>query len=96
MLDTKLQRFIPSGFTFDPDRVQSVLQPAQNEIEKMREMRRLIEHSGIPYTYIVGNCFAGRYFGRSENEQSLLSLPLRIPLYGDGNTKGTSESSLKD
>ncbi|KAJ4769177.1 Isoflavone reductase-like protein [Rhynchospora pubera] len=64
-----------------------VLQHPQTGFEEYVQMRQLIEQSGVPHTYVVWNFCAGNFLGHSVNRQSQLSVPLKLPLLGDGNTK---------
>ncbi|KAF3332802.1 Isoflavone reductase-like protein [Carex littledalei] len=89
-----ITRFIPSGLAIDVDQTH-VLPAAEKELEMYRQMRRLIEKSGVPYTHVVGGFFAGEILGRFNSQQSPFSLPIKIPLYGDGNTKGARPKRKK-
>ncbi|KAL9321636.1 hypothetical protein ACSQ67_009689 [Phaseolus vulgaris] len=55
-----LRRFLPSDFGVEEDRVKPLL-PFQAFLDKKRKIRREIEASEIPYTFISANCF-GAYF----------------------------------
>ncbi|KAE8687071.1 Isoeugenol synthase 1 [Hibiscus syriacus] len=55
-----IKRFIPSEFGVEEDRL-SFLPPFEACLDKKRKIRREVEASGIPYTYISANCF-GAYF----------------------------------
>ncbi|XP_039043327.1 proteoglycan 4-like [Hibiscus syriacus] len=55
-----VKRFFPSNFGNDVDRVHAV-EPAKTALATKAQIRRAIEAEGIPYTYVVSNCFAG-YF----------------------------------
>ncbi|KAJ3686817.1 hypothetical protein LUZ61_015981 [Rhynchospora tenuis] len=59
---------------------------AQTGFGEFLQMRRFIEQSGVPYTYVVWNFCTGNFLGHSVH-QSQLSVPPRIRLFGDGNTK---------
>ncbi|MBA0666846.1 hypothetical protein Goklo_003208 [Gossypium klotzschianum] len=54
------KRFLPSEFGVEEDRL-SFLPPFEACLEKKRKIRRAVEASGIPYTYVSANCF-GAYF----------------------------------
>lgn len=55
-----IKRFLPSDFGVEEDRVKP-LPPFQAVLDKKRKIRREIEASGIPYTFVSANCF-GAYF----------------------------------
>ncbi|KAI6675591.1 hypothetical protein NL676_003497 [Syzygium grande] len=55
-----IKRFVPSEFGCDVDRT-TTLPPFQACLDKKKKMRRLIEASGIPYTFVCANCCAS-YF----------------------------------
>ncbi|KAF3332801.1 isoflavone reductase [Carex littledalei] len=81
------ERFILVGVPIDVDMTHAALQPAEMKLQRWREIRRFVEQSGVPYTFVVNHILAGRFFGRSNSQQFRLSLPLKIPLCGTGNTK---------
>lgn len=76
-----LQRFLPSDFGVEEDRVNP-FPPFQAVLDKKRKIRREIEAAGIPYTFVSANCF-GAYF------VNYLLRPYEITVYGNGDTKGT-------
>ncbi|XP_078148858.1 phenylcoumaran benzylic ether reductase Pyrc5-like [Carex rostrata] len=80
-------RFILVGVPIDVDMTHAALQPSEMKLQRWREIRRFVEQSGVPYTFVVFHILAGRCFGRSNSQQSRFSLPLKIPLCGTGNTK---------
>ena len=54
------QRFLPSEFGSDIDRTPADAHPALNFVfEPKRAIRRAVEKSGIPYTYVLNGGFAG-------------------------------------
>jgi len=55
-----LQRFLPSDFGVEEDRVNP-LPPFQAFLDKKRKIRREIEAAKIPCTFVSANCF-GAYF----------------------------------
>ncbi|KAF3332800.1 isoflavone reductase-like protein [Carex littledalei] len=81
----KLAEVYPVG-VIDVDRTH-VLPEAERKLEEYRQMRRLKDQSGVPYNHVVGGFFAGEILGRFNSQQSQLSLPLKIPLFGNGNSK---------
>ncbi|KAM1348802.1 hypothetical protein ACFX2I_003001 [Malus domestica] len=70
-----VQRFFPSEFGNDVDRVHAV-EPAKSAFETKAKIRRAVEAEGIPYTYVSSNFFAG-YFLPTLN-QLRASSPLRV------------------
>ncbi len=82
-----MQRFFPSEFGNDVDRVHAV-EPAKSVFATKAELRRKIEAEGIPYTYVVNNCFAG-YFLPTLAQPELTAPPReKVMIVGDGNAKG--------
>ncbi|KAL3641447.1 Eugenol synthase 1 [Castilleja foliolosa] len=78
-----IKRFLPSDFGVEEDRV-TVLPPFEAFLEKKKKIRRAIEASNIPYTFVSANCF-GAYF------VNYLLRPFEqkdeITVYGSGETK---------
>jgi hypothetical protein len=82
-----LQRFIPSEFGADPDRIQ-ISDMDYNFYLRKAEIRRLVEAEGIPYTYISCN-FLTSYLLPSLVQPGLKTPPRdKIRVFGDGNVKG--------
>jgi len=80
-----LQRFLPSNFRVEEDRVNP-LPPFQAVLDKKRKIRRKIEAVGIPYTFVSANCFGAyfvNYLLRSYEKKN------NITVYGNSDTKGT-------
>ena len=96
-----LQRFFPSEFGNDVDRIHAV-GPAKTAFGIKAQIRRAIEAEGIPYTYVSSNFFAGFFLPRLSQLEataaffvSRLSQPGatgpprdKIIIPGDGNPKG--------
>ncbi|KAJ0024831.1 hypothetical protein Pint_07260 [Pistacia integerrima] len=78
-----IKRFLPSDFGCEEDTVRP-LPPFDNFLEKKRRIRRAIEAAGIPYTFVLANCF-GAYF------VNILLRPFDQPdhilVYGSGGAK---------
>ncbi|XP_022546643.1 pinoresinol reductase 1-like [Brassica napus] len=51
------------------------------------EVRQAIEAAGIPYTYVVGACFAAYFTGNLSQMETLLPPKKEVNIYGDGNVK---------
>lgn len=82
-----MQRFIPSEFGLDPDKVQ-ISGMDYNFYSRKAEIRRLVEAEGIPYTLISCNFFMS-YLLPSLVQPGLTSPPRdKVTIFGDGNTKG--------
>lgn len=81
------QRFLPSEFGHDVDRANPV-EPGLRLYEAKRQVRRLIEELGIPYTYICCNSIASwPYY--DNHHPSTVTPPLnQFQIYGDGSVKG--------
>ncbi|KAL3641448.1 Eugenol synthase 1 [Castilleja foliolosa] len=55
-----IKRFLPSDFGVEEDRV-TVLPPFEAFLDKKKKIRRAIESTNIPYTFVSANCY-GTYF----------------------------------
>ncbi|XP_023769675.1 phenylcoumaran benzylic ether reductase POP1 isoform X1 [Lactuca sativa] len=81
-----MKKFYPSEFGNDVDRTHAV-GPAKTAFATKAQIRRAIEAEGIPYTYIVNNCFDG-YFLPSLAQPEATAPPLdKVVIFGDGDTK---------
>lgn len=82
-----INRFIPSEFGLDPDKVQ-ISGMDYNFYSRKAEIRRLVEAEGIPYTYVSCNFYMSCLL--PSLVQPELKAPPRdkIKIYGDGNIKG--------
>ncbi|EPS61287.1 hypothetical protein M569_13506, partial [Genlisea aurea] len=81
-----VKRFLPSEFGNDVDRSRAV-DPAKSIFEIKIKLRREIEESGIPYTFVVSNYFAG-YFLPTLAQVGVESTPRdKVIVLGDGNVK---------
>ncbi|XP_045802139.1 phenylcoumaran benzylic ether reductase Betv6-like isoform X3 [Trifolium pratense] len=80
------QRFFPSEFGNDVDRVHAI-EPAKSVFAVKAQIRRTIEAEGIPYTYVSTNSFAG-YFVPSFVQPGATGPPReKVIILGDGNKK---------
>lgn len=87
MISFVVQRFFPSEFGGDVDRVHAV-EPAKSTFARKVNIRRLVEAEGIPYTYVSSNFFAG-YFLPTLSQPGATSPPRdKVIIFGDGNPKG--------
>ncbi|KAL3749341.1 hypothetical protein ACJRO7_010449 [Eucalyptus globulus] len=81
-----IKRFLPSEFGNDADRVHAV-EPAKTVYAIKAKIRRLAEAEGIPYTYVVSNCFASDYL-RTLSQLGATAPPRdKVVILGDGNAK---------
>ncbi|KAL7118756.1 hypothetical protein ACP275_02G021700 [Erythranthe tilingii] len=81
-----VKRFFLSEFGSDVDRGHPV-EPAKSIFGQKVQFRRLVEASGVPYTYVVSNCFAG-LFVRALAQLDATSPPRdKVVILADGNTK---------
>ena len=87
----RFQRFFPSEFGTDFDRVHAI-EPAAHIFGVKASVRRSIEAEGIPYTYLVSNGFAGYFLPNLGNVLTSATAPPRdkVEIIGDGNPKGIS------
>nr|WCJ13044.1 leucoanthocyantin reductase [Paeonia delavayi] len=81
-----IKRYLPSEFGHDVDRANPV-EPGLSMYKEKRRVRRLIEDSGVPYTYICCNSIASwPYFDNTHPSQLLPPLDY-FQIYGDGTVK---------
>ncbi|KAL0700285.1 hypothetical protein Bca4012_056407 [Brassica carinata] len=82
-----VKRFLPSEFGMDPPRMGHALPPGRDTFDQKMEVRHAIEAAGIPYTYVVGACFAAYFAGNLSQMETLLPPKKKANIYGDGNVK---------
>ena len=87
------QRFLPSEFGHDVDRADPV-PPGLSMYEAKRRVRRLVEESGVPYTYICCNSIASWPYHDNTHPSEVLPPLDQFQIYGDGSVKGTREIHL--
>ncbi|XP_047329434.1 phenylcoumaran benzylic ether reductase Betv6-like [Impatiens glandulifera] len=81
-----IKRFFPSEFGMDVDRVRAV-EPAKSMFESKAKIRRAIEASGIPYTFVVSYCSFG-FFLPNLAQLGLTAPPRdKLTIFGHGNVK---------
>ncbi|TYJ04042.1 hypothetical protein E1A91_A12G067600v1 [Gossypium mustelinum] len=80
-------RFLPSEFGMDADRIHAV-EPAASIFRIKAKIRREIEAEGIPYTYISSNAFAGHFLPNLMQENATVPPRDKVVILGDGNPKG--------
>ncbi|KAH7576426.1 hypothetical protein JRO89_XS01G0061600 [Xanthoceras sorbifolium] len=80
-------RFLPSEFGMDPARMGDAIEPGRVTFDEKMVVRRAIEDSKIPFTYVCGCCFAA-YFVPNLSQLATLTPPKdKLFIYGDGNAK---------
>ncbi len=81
-----VKRFLPSEFGNDADRINAV-EPAKSAYAAKVKIRRAIEAEGIPYTFVVSNCFSG-YFLPTLVQPGASAPPRdKVIILGDGTPK---------
>ncbi|KAK6947332.1 NmrA-like domain [Dillenia turbinata] len=58
-----VKRFLPSEFGMDPSLMKNALEPGRVTFDEKMTVRKAIEESHIPFTYVSANCFAGYFVG---------------------------------
>ncbi|KAJ8774549.1 hypothetical protein K2173_016995 [Erythroxylum novogranatense] len=81
-----VKRFLPSEFGHDVDRADPV-QPGLDMYNEKRLVRRSIEDSKVPYTYICCNSIASWPYHDNCHPSEVLPPLDRFGIYGDGNVK---------
>jgi phenylcoumaran benzylic ether reductase len=79
------QRFLPSEFGNEVDRVSAALDPFQGLVENKKKIRRATEAAGLTFTYVSANSFAAYFvdYLLRPHEKSE-----EVTIYGNGKTKG--------
>ncbi|KAL3697224.1 hypothetical protein R1sor_011300 [Riccia sorocarpa] len=82
-----IKRFIPSEFGNEVDRLEIDLKILEAVFQTKRNVRREIEKSEIPYTFVISGGFAGWYVSNLANDN--VSAPPRdkVTIWGDGTAK---------
>ncbi|GMP83166.1 hypothetical protein CsSME_00037188 [Camellia sinensis var. sinensis] len=81
-----IKRFLPSEFGHDVDRANPV-EPGLAMYKEKRMVRRLIEESGVPYTYICCNSIASWPYYDNTHPSEVIPPLDRFQIYGDGTVK---------
>uniref|UniRef100_A0A5B7CAC3 Putative leucoanthocyanidin reductase n=1 Tax=Davidia involucrata TaxID=16924 RepID=A0A5B7CAC3_DAVIN len=81
-----IKRFLPSEFGHDVDRAEPV-EPGLSMYKEKRRVRRLIEESGVPYTYICCNSIASWPYYDNTHPTEVLPPLDHFQIYGDGSVK---------
>ena len=74
----------------DPALMGHALEPGKVTFDEKMTVRKAIEESKIPFTYVSANCFAGYFAGNLSQLGTLLPPKDKVGIYGDGNEKGTT------
>lgn len=82
-----VQRFLPSEFGHDVDRADPV-EPGLTMYLEKRKVRRAIEKSGVPYTYICCNSIASWPYYDNKHPSEVVPPLDQFQIYGDGTVKG--------
>ncbi|CAN8303678.1 unnamed protein product [Cochlearia groenlandica] len=82
-----VKRFLPSEFGMDPRRMGHALPPGRETFDQKMQVRNAIESANIPYTYVVGACFAAYFAGNLSQMETLLPPKTKVNIYGQGNVK---------
>ncbi|XP_075100442.1 bifunctional pinoresinol-lariciresinol reductase 2-like [Nicotiana tabacum] len=82
-----IKRFLPSEFGTDPARMENSMEPGRVTFDDKMVVRKAIEETHIPYTYISANCFAGYFLGGLYQIGHILPSTDSVVLFGDGNQK---------
>ncbi|XP_020573755.1 bifunctional pinoresinol-lariciresinol reductase 2-like isoform X3 [Phalaenopsis equestris] len=82
-----MKRFLPSEFGTDPARMGHALAPGRETFDDKLVVRKAIEESNIPFTYISANCFMGYFVGGLCQPGKILPSTESVCMLGDGNVK---------
>ncbi|GFZ17089.1 pinoresinol reductase 2 [Actinidia rufa] len=82
-----VKRFLPSEFGMDPALMGHALEPGRVTFDEKMTVRKAVEESKIPFTYVSANCFAGYFAGNLSQLGTLLPPKNKVGIYGDGNEK---------
>ncbi|XP_031486736.2 bifunctional pinoresinol-lariciresinol reductase 2-like [Nymphaea colorata] len=82
-----IKRFLPSEYGVDPDFMEHSIAPGSVLFEQKRKVRRAIEESGIPHTYVIAHCFAGYFLSGLASFGRFWPPAAKVQIYGDGNHK---------
>ncbi|GAB2226560.1 hypothetical protein Droror1_Dr00022370 [Drosera rotundifolia] len=81
-----VKRFLPSEFGHDVDRANPV-EPGLMMYKEKRLVRRMIEESGVPYTYICCNSIASWPYYDNTHPSDVTPPLDQFQIYGDGSVK---------
>ncbi|KAK6921789.1 NmrA-like domain [Dillenia turbinata] len=81
-----IKRFLPSEFGHDVDRADPV-EPGLTMYKEKRSVRRCLEESAVPFTYICCNSIASWPYHDNTHPSEVLPPMDRFQIYGDGTIK---------
>ncbi|KAK6931452.1 NmrA-like domain [Dillenia turbinata] len=81
-----IKRFLPSEFGHDVDRADPV-EPGLTMYKEKRSVRRCLEESGVPFTYICCNSIASWPYYDNTHPSEVLPPMDHFQIYGDGTIK---------
>ncbi|KAL2644046.1 hypothetical protein R1flu_011633 [Riccia fluitans] len=82
-----IKRFIPSEFGHDVDRLEIDFKDMEGLFGTKRTVRREIEKSGIPYTFVISGGFAGYFVANLANDNVTSPPRDKVTIWGDGTAK---------
>lgn len=94
LMHQHMQRFLPSEFGMDPDRMEHAIPPGNELFKHKCIVRRAIEQAHIPYTYVSANCFAGVFLAGLAQLARFMPPTDHVTIYGDGNKKCKSKTQI--
>ena len=80
------QRYFPSEFGFDVDRLQ-ILEPAKGRLAIKTRIRETIRKAGIPFTFVSSNLCVTYFLSRLGQVEATCIPKEIVHIIGDGNTK---------
>ena len=83
-----IQRFFPSEFGIDDDRIHGAVEPAKSTYDVKAKIRRAVEAEGIPYTYVASYCLNGHFLPNLSQPEATAPPRDKVVILGDGNPKG--------
>lgn len=81
------QRFLPSEFGMDVDRMEHAISPGDRIFAEKCVIRRAIEKANIPHTYVSANCFAGIFLAGLAQLKTYMPKRDRVNIHGQGDKK---------
>ena len=79
------QRFVPSEFGNEVDRVRGCLPPFKALLDNKKKIRRATEEAGIPHTYVSANSLAAYFVDYLLHPHQVLD---QLVVFGSGEAKG--------
>lgn len=82
-----IKRFLPSEFGNDVDQIELDVEVTKDLFGAKRQIRRLVEQSGIPFTYVSAGSYAGYYLAPIVQDAWAPPKDGTLTIFGDGNAK---------